>query len=341
MFLKNTVLSYALCTVLSTGRKNFENMGRTIKKSGDTIARILRPADESYDWTRKIARNLFAKKKRIIIALDGTFIWKVFSQQIQGTCYFYNTKIQKEIRGLNAWIWTATDGKYTIPLGHVLRYSKEFQMESKLDVIKRIILEAHKLFPEKEIVFVADGEFATIEIIRWCSENNVKMVMRMATNRVVDHKNERIQVRNIVELLPKGRQKVRTIATIWNKIPVNVTAERRRNKHKEESIVYLIATFKTKPSDYAKIYRCRWGNEKMHRTAKQNLGLSDCCSTNLQAQNNHIAAVLLAYALVQSERKRLHLDSPEQAIRALERKKFDSLIHHFTRYHHSSEHVYA
>ena len=40
MFNLNTVLTYPILTIVSTGKRSFENLGRFLKKSGDTISRL-------------------------------------------------------------------------------------------------------------------------------------------------------------------------------------------------------------------------------------------------------------------------------------------------------------
>lgn len=50
MIILNNITSYPFLTILTdVGKRSFENMGRLIKKSGDTIGRILRPGQESLE----------------------------------------------------------------------------------------------------------------------------------------------------------------------------------------------------------------------------------------------------------------------------------------------------
>jgi hypothetical protein len=59
------------------------------------------------------------------------------------------------------------------------------------------------------------------------------------------------------------------------------------------------------------------------------LGIAECFSTQLEIQEKHIAAVLLAYAMVQLEMKKQKLDTPEAAIRALKHYDSQSLTQRF------------
>ena len=67
MIITNNITTYSFLTILTnTGKRSFENMGRLIKKSGDTISRILPPGLESLDISKKIAQQIFANKKELV-----------------------------------------------------------------------------------------------------------------------------------------------------------------------------------------------------------------------------------------------------------------------------------
>ena len=66
MLTKSTPITYAFLTILSTGRKNFENMRRASKTTGRTVASLLQSSDASIAKMHKISQLLFAKKKSFI-----------------------------------------------------------------------------------------------------------------------------------------------------------------------------------------------------------------------------------------------------------------------------------
>jgi hypothetical protein len=90
--------------------------------------------------------------------------------------------------------------------------------------------------------------------------------------------------------------------------------------------VYLIANYSARPSRYVSDYQRRWPTEKIYRTIKQSIGLQDCYSLDIVTQRNHIAAVLLSYAIAQLQRRLLRLDTPEAAIRAFKHQKLHVAI---------------
>jgi hypothetical protein len=217
-----------------------------------------------------------------------------------------------------------TDGKQALPLISKLLFSKELvpnQKITKFEWIKKVIVSVQKQFVNTRIIVAADGAFASKEFLQWCSENNIAAEVRMRSNCVVIYKGEKIRIRDINTLKPKGRQKARTIQVLWHNISLFITAQKRIDKHGKTTIVFQASTFKTKPIRHVQIYRFRWNIEKMFRTTKQHLGLQDCFSRKMETQESHIAAVFLAYALLQCDRKKTKLNTPEASLRAAERKK--------------------
>jgi len=67
----------------------------------------------------------------------------------------------------------------------------------------------------------------------------------------------------------------------------------------------------------------------MIRTSKQHLGLGQCFAKKLQKQHDHVASVLLTYALVQLDMKKRRCKTPEEAIRRCKTKNAKSLMHRF------------
>jgi hypothetical protein len=334
MFLEKTVLEYPSLLILSNaGKKSFEALGKIAKKSGDTISRLLRPAEESIALMRMIARTVFANDKKIFIVIDESVIRKMFSKLIQGVGYVFDNILGTEIRAYKLLACCITNGIYSIPIGLKFIYSKDVlpnPSQSKDDMVKQMILEACELFKDKKITVVQDGAFATTKLFSWAYQNNIAVEARMPRNRVVEYKGQRVAICNIRDLIPKGRQMARTISVLWHGIPLEITAQLRIDKNGKETVVYQAATYKAKPSEHVKNYEKRWrGVETVFRTMKQHLGLQECFSTKAATQFSHVASVLLAYALVQWECKKRKITVPEEALRALKRKNSDFLKQRF------------
>jgi hypothetical protein len=308
--------------------KSFESLGKLINKTGKTISRWLKLPEEYYEVLIKLAQKEFTSEKELYLIFDDTVIRKTYSQLIEGTAGVYDTKLFRRIMGYKLLATMITDGKKALPLWANFFFSKELapnDKERKSEWIKRVIIKVKELFSDKRIIVLADGAFASKEFLGWCHENKIDIEVRMRSNCSVTYKEKKVKIRDIKELRPKGRQMARTISVIWHDIPLFITADRRIDKHGNESIVFQASTFEAKPSRHVQIYKIRWNIEKMFRTIKKDLGLQECSARKIELQEGHVASVLLAYAFLQHD----NLPTPEDALRAVKRKSdraFDCYI---------------
>lgn len=334
----STAVMYPLLTLLSIGKKSFENMGRFLRKSGDTVSRLLQPSSVSFAHARSICLSMFQGKKKLFIILDDTLIKKIHAQRMQGAGMFFDTKISQRIMAFRLVIGMISDGRIAIPIDCEYLFSKELtdqlddRFKTKEEIARGIVITAKKLFPGVKMIVLADGLYATVKFLKWCSSNNIPAEVRMHSNRVVEFQGERISLKKIAHekgFRPKGRQMARTISVKWHDFDLEITIVRRINKNDVETIVFQAATYKALPREHVAHYKRRWPIEMFIRTGKQHLGLQECFSRKLKVQKNHVAAVFLAYAFAQLERKRLKLKTPEAAIRRLKTKKVDFLTQRF------------
>lgn len=334
----STVLTYPILMLMSIGKKSFENLGTVIEKSGDTVARLLQPAEISLNCAQNISQAMFHEKRRLYCIIDDTLIKKIFPRYMQGAGMFFDTKARSQIMAYRLVVGMISDGKFAIPIECAYLFSKELTDEledkfpSKEDIAKAIVKTAKRLFPNTKIIVVADGLYSTVCFLKWCIDNHIATEMRMHSNRVVEYKGVKITLKNLSRhVRPKGRQMARTVTVKWHDIELELTVVRRIDKHDEESIVFQCATYKASPKEHVESYKVRWYIEKFNRTAKQKLGLQDCFSRSLRTQHNHVAAVLFSYALLQLEMKTHRLHTPEEAIRRPEKKNFNLLLARFSR----------
>lgn len=333
MFIKNISIDYALLLIMSTGKKSFTELGKIIEKSSDTVRRLLNPSEKNFELLEAIAKDRFKNKKEIILNLDYTLLRKIYSNAMEGVCRFFDTKMGKMINAYNVLIAGLTDGKYFIPIRSGLVFSKEVLSnanELKKEMVRSIITETIQKFKDKTITVVVDGAFATKEFFLWAIEYKIRVEARMHNNRKVLYKGNCIKINEINDLQVKGRHMARTIQVVWHGMILFITAEKRIDKHGDESIVYLASTYEAKPSEHVNNYKHRWPIEKLNRTSKQSLGLQDCFSTKLKTQENHLSSVLVAYAIVQLEMRKIKASTPEDTIRSFKDKKSISLKQRFT-----------
>ncbi len=83
MLYSSTVLKYPVLTLLSRGKRSFENMGLLIQRSGDTVKRLLHPAAHSFNVSRSICQSMFAKNEILCVGIDDTLLRKIYSRFMQ------------------------------------------------------------------------------------------------------------------------------------------------------------------------------------------------------------------------------------------------------------------
>lgn len=350
MLYSSTVLKYPVLTLLSRGKRSFENMALLIQRSGDTVKRLLHPAEHSFNVSRRLCQSMFARNETLCVGIDDTLLRKIYSNFMQGAGMFFDTKIGRCVMAYRLVICIITDGKFAIPIDCAYMFAKEILDEidekfpTKDAIAKSFVKTATKLFPDKKIIVVVDGLYASVEFIRWCRNANIRLEARMHSNRVVEYNGKRIKIKDLLKkkgLRPKGRQMARTISVIWHAIDLELTIVRRFDKHVKESIVFQVATYKALPREHVANYKKRWKVEELNRTTKQEIGLQECFSRSLETQYNHVASVLLAYSFAQLERKFSRLDTVEQALKRFKTKTVNFLIDRFTRFSKGFQHFDA
>jgi len=332
---KNMILEYPLLIIKSIGSYSFEALGRLINKSADTITRLLMPSEENFSALQKLALTLFQSNDKLYLLLDDTLVKKIFSRYMEGAGRFYDMKAGRRVMGYKLLVAALTNGVHTIPIAGEFLFAPELlkdPIQSKDTIIQCMINIALRLFPDRKIIVVADGAFATVTLLQWCIENKISIEVRMHSNRKVMYKGDCIAVRDIKTLQPRGRQMSRTISVLWKGMQLWITASRRINKHGSESVIFQAATYQAKPTIHTKNYKIRWNIEKMFRTVKQSLGLEACSARKIERQLSHVSSVLLAYALAQIDMKKYKLKTPEAALRAAKLKNTIILKHKFNSY---------
>ena len=331
-----TILTYPILLISSIEIRSFEALGRRIQKSGDTVQRLLVPENESFDLLANIARSIFANSKKLTLAIDDTLIQKKYAEFMEGIGFHFDTKLNKTVQSYKLLAAAVTNGKYTVPICGDFLYPKKLlggdnSLPNKLDLVKKFILHAKSIFPDKKIFVSMDGIFVSEELLGWLIERGIRADLRMHSNRKIHFRGQGYPNQKIVDLIPRGRHMARSIQATWHDLNVTITADRRIDKHGEESIVYIVSTYKAKPIDHVNAYRLRWPIEKVFRTSKQLLGLKECFSKKLETQKNHVAAVFVAYAIAQWDMKIHGYKNSEKAIRASKHKNFLSQIHRLQR----------
>ena len=275
-----------------------------------------------------MGKKMFRNKRELFLIIDDSLIKKIYSRFLRGAGKHFDQKIGRCVMSFKIQLACISDGKNAIPLSFSYLFSTDNPHEfapSKLELFKATVLQAQDQFSDVKIKVLADGLFSTTEILKWCSENNIATEMRMHSNRSIEYKNQVVTLRKLATLQPKGRYRARTIPMKWHELFLYVTAELRQDKHGDKTIVYLVSTFKAKPSKHVLTYKIRWLIEKTFRTVKQHLGLQHCASRSLKVQFQHVASVFLAFSFAQVAQKSYKFETPEDSIRWLKSLTIDEL----------------
>ena len=329
MLLKKADLVYPFLLLLSIGKRSFENLGKIIQISGRKVASMLPSDNTSFTIAHRLCQSVFSTNKRLFLIIDDTLIKKIYANNMRGSSRFFDTKIGRMVNAFRLVTSLISDGKLSIPINCSYLFAKEIiklcseSFLTKDDIAKSFVRQAKTLFPNIEIIVLADGLYATKAFLRWCFENKILIECRMHSNRVVMYKGYKIHVRELAMLQGvrlQGKQTARTVSVEWHDIKLELTISKRIDKHGNESLIYQAATYKAEPREHIKNYKIRWNTECLNRTEKQHIGVGDCFSKDFAIQQNHIAAALLAYALTQLEKKKSRLKNAEQGIRALKER---------------------
>ena len=116
MFMRNAIVSYSLLLFSPKEKNNFESLGRKAKTSGDTAIRRLQSAEKSLALLGSMIQKVFKNKKKLYLVIDDTLIKKMFSEMIQGTGYFYDSKMGRRITAFRLVIGLISDGEIYIPI---------------------------------------------------------------------------------------------------------------------------------------------------------------------------------------------------------------------------------
>lgn len=325
-------LTYPIALLLSNGnRKTFEELGRHVNWSGDTIARIVDNHAATTEELLQIARKIFGKK-RLKLIIDDTLILKLYSKLIPGTSDNYDSSDRKCYRSLCSVVAMLTDGCIAIPVDQSIWTEVSFKpigYQKKWEIAQQLIT---KIIAKIDVYMVlADGLYAIVNFMKWLVLQDIRFEMRFHANRVVYDDEYHGQIKNHRKLKLSGKRPMRTIKAQWYGLQLHFTSYRRVTKYGNVITTYQVSNHKCSAREHVRAYECRWNIEKFFRTAKQKLGLNDCQSRKQKLQEKHILNVFFTYTLLQYERKKNRLKNVESAVKSLKSLSFVKLKHSFMR----------
>lgn len=180
-------ITYPISLLLSiNGRKSCESLGKQIRKSGDTMLRLLNEPLVSTEELIKIAQTIF-KGGRIFLIVDDTLIAKIFSTLIEGVGDNFDSADKTTYKSLCSVVAMLTDGKIAIPITQAFWTSKELNptnYKTKTELAQDLTLEIYELIDISMVI--ADGLYATQLMMQWLIDKKILFEMRFHSNRVVE-----------------------------------------------------------------------------------------------------------------------------------------------------------
>jgi hypothetical protein len=294
-------------------------MGQQAELSGDKMLRML---DKDVTIEEKCAIvNEFFKDRQLDALVDDVLIQKRYAEFIEGLSFQRDSSTHTSSQSLCTVVIMVGDGEYYIPVTHKFWVNKEIMgadYKTKHEIAKELLRSIIKYC--KIRIVIADALYATIEFMKELNQLKLRFEMKIHNNRKVTLKSgEEAAIREAFKGKLKGRR-WRTIPVVWKGLPLFLTACKRYNKHGECKIIYQISNYCATASAHFHAYGRRWHIEKFFRTSKQSLGLKDCQSRSLTRQAHHIDNVFIAYTILQMERRKYKLETPEAALKLLKKR---------------------
>lgn len=318
---------YVLGILLSTKKKNCSAISRDINISKKQLYEVYKNTEDKAKSIKNIlmkkAKNHQKKSLPSVLIIDPTIIRKWFAKELEGLSYDYDGVINKSKKCLEPVVAAWTNSKITIPLDFSFWINRRFieKYKKKTEIAEELIIKICALMQIDYVVL--DGAFATKKMIRFFKESDINFCMRIARNRLIKSQKGTIeQLQKHPELKFKRNECHKTIKGFYKGMECFFTAHKRYSKKRNSfDIVYIVSSLDISPREQAAAYGIRWNIEKMFRTMKQSLGLSDCQCIGIEKQQIHIYSVFLAYAKLEEEKIFKRKKSPEEILNPIRSQK--------------------
>lgn len=222
--------------VLTIESKNCSAMARTLNYKHDSLTRIQEFIGDNYEEVRAklLQRVKIAQKESPgFLIVDGLTLPKPhsFKNKMVNQQYCGSTRTTGKAIGLVAAAWT--NGDKTLPFDFELWGNKEVeerifqkQPELMLNLIQR---SAWQIGCTR---ILADGFFATQEVMQTLIDNGLGFIMRMKSNRVVtDVNGNTASLRDLPSSKLTKNNRVKVTKILWKNMWLYVIAARRKNRN--------------------------------------------------------------------------------------------------------------
>lgn len=313
---------YILSLLLTITKKNCASMSRSTGFSYSSISNSLDCFISNKKAIQKYLISLIhlysTKENPGVLISDSSQLMKPYARKIEGLGYDYNGCMKAVFRGITNTTLAWSNGKITIPIEFDFWISKKSikkpnRYRKKTEIAKDQIFKWKNKIPFKYVLL--DGEYGNEEFIRFLKKNDILYSIRMACNRNVCINGIKAQLRNHITLKLVRNQKYKMAFGYYKGIPANFIAHKRKGKKGSKQIIFIVSNIEGLcAKEHILVHKKRWPIEKMFRTLKQSLGITECQSTSAKKQEAHIYATFLAFVELEKMKIDKKKKSPEKVV---------------------------
>ena len=331
---KRALTRYLGGLVLYSGKKNCSSIAKSISVKHDAVYDFFECCVDGQvilqSFLNRVVCDLSRRRGVWYVNIDETMIDKMFSKNIEGVAYNWNSTFNDTMKGYSIVAAVITNGKITIPITFKTWYcAKDFpdKHKTRIELAQALMVEINKMAPG--IMFLMDGAFSSERMLYFCRTHKMKYCMRFHSNKKVFVNGQEAQLRKHERIKISSSKKGRVVRGYYKGEPVFIAAFKRIEKSGKTKIVYLVTSERETPKKTISVYKKRWGIEKVFRTTKQHLGLRDCQARSAAKQEIHIFAVFVAYAFLVIQKNNYRAKNPEQILHKIRRGKHGQLHDQF------------
>lgn len=251
--------------------------------SHDCLARVLNQSKLSWQiLLQSLVLRTFGKLQRGYLIIDDTVINKQFAKRIENISWIFDSQIGKSVLGLNIVMLAWSNGSLTIPLA--LEIYRKDSGKTKIDLAIKLLKYARNLGLKPDYV-TFDAWYSAEQIFKKIAGFGWIFITRIKKNRKLNG-------------TPVKKFKPNPYWLEKGKLSGGLEVLVVRHGSKYFATNNLSLTKK----EILDFYRGRWLVETIFRVLHFKIGIDQCQSLSLKAQNIHFHLCLLAYLFLEKER---------------------------------------
>lgn len=298
---------YEKAIIDTCGNKNCSQMAKESGISQYVLQKLLADFPDFDKYKEELFKIKSLSTSAIFWAADDTFSPRKYSEVLESNWLLRDGADNCYKKGISIVVLGIVINEYFFPIAFKNWVPKALAGDNYRSKVEILIELIEKFKDEmKNAIIIADGLYATRQMLKYLQDTGLLFVMRFASNRSIqplDRNNETIGEKVAVskcEQLKKERNMLaKGIKCLWHEYEVFITADFFINRRNEPDVKYIISNCNVTPKEHVKMYKCRWVIENFFKFCKQSLGFNDNRSHTLKNLLNHIAHVFSLYIKLQ------------------------------------------